>query len=141
MACLIDLNEYVATFPGAKPTQKIGVTEINENLLNSMPNSWIKQAYVQVFDCEFITFKRAANMFEHMDITEFVYKGEVEPFNKKTSRTYANRDGHIRLKRGESALSNTYSEMSESASKCRRIYLDYLKGKSKPTCLIHGPGH
>ena len=38
-------------------------------------------------------------------------------------------------------MSNTYSEMSESAEKRRKIYVDYPKGKSKPTCLIHGPGH
>ena len=31
--------------------------------------------------------------------------------------------------------------MSESADKRRKIYVDYPKGKYKPTCLIHGPGH
>ena len=36
---------------------KIGVTELNEILLNSMPNSWYKQAYVQVFYCESIYSK------------------------------------------------------------------------------------
>ena len=35
------------------------VMEINENLLNMIPNSWSKQACVQGFDCEFITFKAA----------------------------------------------------------------------------------
>ena len=29
--------------------------------------------------------------------------------------------------------------MSESAEKRRKRYLDHQKGKSKPTCLIHGP--
>ena len=75
--CLIDLNEYMASFPGEKPTEKIGVTELNENMLNIMPNSWIKQAHVQVFDWDFITLKKAVNMCEHMYITEFIYKGEV----------------------------------------------------------------
>ena len=38
-------------------------------------------------------------------------------------------------------MSNTYSEISESADKRRKCYVDYPKGKYKPTCLIHGPGH
>ena len=42
---------------------------------------------------------------------------------------------------GESALSNTYSNMSESSDKRRKIYVDNPKGESKSTCLIHGPGH
>ena len=35
---------------------KIGVTELNEIILNSMPNSWSKQAYIQEFDSEYISF-------------------------------------------------------------------------------------
>ena len=35
---------------------KNGVTELNDILINSTPNSWIKQLYVQVFDYESITF-------------------------------------------------------------------------------------
>ena len=46
VACLIDLNEYLASFPGATFSDKIGVTELNEILLNSMPNSWSNTAYV-----------------------------------------------------------------------------------------------
>ena len=78
-------------------------------------------------------------MFEHMDISESICEGAVEPSYKETNRTDATRDGHSRLKRGEPALSNTYSDMSESAGKRRKIYVDYPKGKYKPTCLIHGP--
>ena len=33
-----------------------------------MPNSWRKQVYVQVSDCKYITFKKAFNMFEQMEI-------------------------------------------------------------------------
>ena len=51
-AHLIDLNEYLASFPGATLADKMGVTELNENLLNSIQNSWSKQAYVQGFDCQ-----------------------------------------------------------------------------------------
>ena len=53
-ALLIDLNEYLASFPGETMAEKMGVTELNEILLNSMPKIWYKQFYVQVFDCETI---------------------------------------------------------------------------------------
>ena len=39
-ARLINLNEYLASFPGDNLNDKIGVTELNDILLNSMPNSW-----------------------------------------------------------------------------------------------------
>ena len=53
---------------------KIGVTELNEILLNSMPTSWSKQAYVKGFDFECITSKNTVNMFECMEITDSIYE-------------------------------------------------------------------
>ena len=44
-----------------------------------MPNSWSKQSYVQVFDSEYISFLKAVNMFERMDISGYIYEGVVEP--------------------------------------------------------------
>ena len=65
-AGLIYLNEYLISFPGATMADKKVVTELNDILLNRMPNSWSKQAYVQGFDCETISFKKFVNMFERM---------------------------------------------------------------------------
>ena len=48
-----------------------------------MPNSWSKQAYIQGFDCEYITFKKSVNIFERMEIADSIYKGVVEPSYKK----------------------------------------------------------
>ena len=76
-ARLIDLNKYLASLPGSNFYDKIGVTKLNGNLLNSMPNSWYKQANAQGFDCEYMFFKKAVNMFEHMDIPESIYEGVV----------------------------------------------------------------
>ena len=45
-ARLIDLNGYLASSPKATMDDKMGVTELNEILLNIMPNIWSKQAYV-----------------------------------------------------------------------------------------------
>ena len=75
-----------------------------------------------------------------MDISEYIYEGEVEPSYKRSTREGANCAVHRRLKRGESTLSNTYSEIIDNSGKRRKIYLDYTKGNSKPTCLIHVPG-
>ena len=54
-ARLIDINEYLTSFPGATLNDKIGVNELKEILQNIIPNSWSRQAYLQVFDCESIT--------------------------------------------------------------------------------------
>ena len=50
-ACLIDINENLATFPGEKASDNIDGMELNEILLNSIPNGWSNQAYVQGFYC------------------------------------------------------------------------------------------
>ena len=55
------------------------VMELNDLFLNITPNSWSKQEYVHGFDCESISFKSAVNMFECMEISEFIYEGVVEP--------------------------------------------------------------
>ena len=57
-ARLVDLNFYLDLFPGENISDKICGMELNEILLNSMPNSWSKQAYVQVFYCEYITLNQ-----------------------------------------------------------------------------------
>ena len=64
-------------------TNKIGVTEINEFLINSMTNSWSKKAYVQGFDRGSINFNKPVNIFERMKIAESIYKGVVGPSYKE----------------------------------------------------------
>ena len=66
-ARLIDINKFLAVFPGAKASYKICVTEINKLLLNRMLNIWSKQAYVQGFDSESMIFKISVNIFERME--------------------------------------------------------------------------
>ena len=85
-----------------------------------MTNSWYKQAYVQGFDFESISFEKAVNMFEQMEITKYIYEGVVEPSYKKHTRADTNRSGHSRQNKGESASSQTYSAMGERAGKCRK---------------------
>ena len=59
-------------FPGSKASDNICEMELDEILFHSMPNIWIRQAYVQGFDCESITSKISVNMFEHMEIAESI---------------------------------------------------------------------
>ena len=72
-----------------------------------MPNSWSNQAYVQVFDCESITFKAFFYMFEHMEIVESIYELVLETSYKNPTSAYSTRADHNRLKKVEVALSNT----------------------------------
>ena len=82
-ARLIDLNEHLYYFTGATMADRIGVTELNEIVLNSKPNSWSKQAYFQGFYCKSISFKNVINMFERMEIDESIYENAVKPYYKK----------------------------------------------------------
>ena len=86
VARLIDLNDYLASFPGATLNDNIGITKLNKILLNGISNSWYRQAYVKGFDCESITFNKAVNMLECMEIAKYIYKGVVEPSYKKPTR-------------------------------------------------------
>ena len=52
-----------------------------------------------------------------MEIAEYIYKGVVQ--------VDANHVGHSRKTRGESTSSNTYPNMSESAVKRRKLYVDH----------------
>ena len=49
IACLVELNYFFDFLPEAILSDIIGVTVLNKKKLNSMPNSWIKKAYVQCF--------------------------------------------------------------------------------------------
>ena len=44
------------------------MTELNDILLNRMTNIWSKQAHVQGFDFEPITFKKAVSIFERIEM-------------------------------------------------------------------------
>ena len=63
---MIDLNEYLYVFPEAKEGDKCFDMDLNYILLNNIPTSCIRQAHVQGFDCEIISFVLAVNMFERM---------------------------------------------------------------------------
>ena len=52
---LIDLHEYLESFPGATLNDKTSLTDLNEILLRIMHTSWYRQAYIQGFDFESIT--------------------------------------------------------------------------------------
>ena len=80
--------------------------ELNEILLNSMTNIWSNQAYVHVFDCDYITFKKAGNMFERMEIAEYIYEGVEKTSYKKFTREDDTRAGHRNQNRGQASSSH-----------------------------------
>ena len=47
-----------------------------------MPNSRSKQTYVKDFYCKYISFKKSANLFEQIEIDEYIYENVVEPSYK-----------------------------------------------------------
>ena len=83
---------------------KIGVIDLDGIFLNSMPNIWSKQSYVQGFDCEYITFKKAVNMFEPMENKEYIYEGVVVHSYKQSTRSDSTRDGNSRKNVGGADL-------------------------------------
>ena len=84
------------------------------------------------FYYESIHFKKEGNIFELMDIVEYINEVLLVPSYIQSTRTYATRSGHSRKKRGEDTLSHTYYSMSESDGNCRKRYIDHPKGESKP---------
>ena len=63
-AFMINLKKYLSVFPGEKASDKMCKTKSNIILLNCTNNSWIRQAYMQGFDCKTIAFKNSVKMFE-----------------------------------------------------------------------------
>ena len=65
------LEQLFSFFPGDALSDKIGVTKSNKILLNSMPESWSKQASVCAGFLLWIYYvKKIVNMFERMEIAE-----------------------------------------------------------------------
>ena len=85
-----------------------------------MPNGWSRQAYVQGFDYESITFKKYVNMFERMETTEYTYEGLVEPTYKNLTvqtPTMLVKSGKIEEKPPRHGLSPRRARAPESAEK------------------------
>ena len=55
---MIDINDYLSIFFGSKTSDKNCEMELDQFLLDIMPNGWSRQADVQGFDCETITLKK-----------------------------------------------------------------------------------
>ena len=63
LVILTELNENLGVFPGSKDSNKMGEEDLNNILIQSIHNHWIKQAYLQGFELE-IPFNNSTNMFE-----------------------------------------------------------------------------
>ena len=59
------MNIWIS-YRGGDLADRFYVNALNGIILNSMPNSWSKQAYFQGFYFKSILFKKYVNMFKHM---------------------------------------------------------------------------
>ena len=60
--------------------------ELNDILKNNTPNGWDKQYFMEGFDFETATFNNSINMFECMEISEYICEGVFKPFTEKLTR-------------------------------------------------------
>ena len=101
LALIVKLNDYLAIFPGSKEGDKLRETELNVIILHSILNGCTRQDCGQIFDFEVVTLKKAINMFDHMEVSESIYKGVLYYYYKmKTTRSEFTLFGN-RRKRGE----------------------------------------
>ena len=119
---------------------KMGVIELNENLLNRMPDSLYNLACVQGFYCKSISFKKGYKyVWAYVNCWKYLWWCGKN-LSWKTTQVEANHNGIIRTKRGESASSNTLPAKDGSYGKRRKLYVDCSENALK-TCMIHGDGH
>ena len=74
---LTNINEYLAILPGLNNPNNMDEVDLNGTHIHIIPNGWSKQAYLQGFSFESVPFKKAINMFEHMEISEKIYEEVV----------------------------------------------------------------
>ena len=63
-ARLAELNDYLPLLPGSIKSNKVVPEELNEILLQSIPNGWAKQSYLQGWNFEGRTYKETCKIFE-----------------------------------------------------------------------------
>ena len=87
---MVELNEYLDIFTGSDIDNKICEGEPNEILMNNTPNGWDNQDFMQGFDSETATYNKSINVFECMDISDYICEGIGKPFTEKLNRLDTN---------------------------------------------------
>ena len=72
--------------------------DLNDILLQAVPNGWAKQAYIQGWDFEMNRYKATCKLFERMEVAEKIYKGGNT--SKTLHKVDANRASHVRKQKG-----------------------------------------
>ena len=63
---------------GSNPNNKIVETELNDTLIHSMINGWVKKDLFKGLDFKLVNFQMECNLFEHMEIYEYIYEVVIE---------------------------------------------------------------
>ena len=115
--------------------------ELNDILIQAVPNSWAQQAYLQGWDFGGINYKDTCNMFERMEIAKAICEG-LAP-SKNTQQAESDRASFGRKKNGGGASSPSKPEKGY-AGKHKRNNVGHPRDAptgAKKICMLHGPGH
>ena len=82
--------------------------ELNDILLNAIPNGWANKSYLQGWESKTKTYKENCAMFKQIKIAEQVYEGGTP--SKTPIREDTNNDSHVRKRIGGEAASPTNPE-------------------------------
>ena len=74
-ARLTELNKNLPLLPGSSATKNINPEELNKIILQAVPKSRGKQAYLQGWDFEESPYKDTCDMIECTEIAESIYEG------------------------------------------------------------------
>ena len=138
---LTELNKYLTIFPGTNNTKNMVPEELNEILLQSTLSSWARQAYIQGWDFEEITYKDTCNIVERMETAEAIYKGGTP--SKNNQQAEANRASFGRKQNVGGAASPSNPEKVRAGKRKRNDagHLSNALTGAKKTCMLHGLRH
>ena len=109
---------------------KIYEAEIKDIPLNNTPNGWDKQDFMGFFDFETAAFNKPINMFERMEVLDYICEGIGKPSTEKLTRLDANNYCFKRTMNGRYAFKKI-TQMGQSEKRKTR-YEEYPSGELAP---------
>ena len=61
---LKELKNCLSLFPGSYDSKNMEDEELNDGLIQAIPNGWSNQAYIQGWDVEVSTYCKTHNIFD-----------------------------------------------------------------------------
>ena len=108
-------NEYISPFTGLDISNKFNEDNINNIILNYVPNGGLNQSYIQGFEFNSEPFNMATKISEWMETPEQVLKGVF--FRKKTHSDSNNTGQRSNTKDGVYTPTTKYTKGSNGKPK------------------------